>query len=322
MSRALVRADGDGHWLAELPAERRATLEEELLRLWAALESAESKRAYQADWRRWCTWLAARHIAPAAATAATVQRYLIDMGGRRLSKATRARALAVLRKVYAAFVRAGVLQSNPAREAENIRVSSEPRTPWLSEDELRALLVRPATATSWRARRDWLVLAWIIGTGLRRRDVARIRWADLFAGGKGRTLCRVVVKGDKEGVVPVPLWVTPELAAWRKTEAVADAAPMFPRDPGALEPISPGTVRNIVKRAAVVSGLAPERATPHALRRSFVTLARQRGASIEDLQATLLHASKATTERYDRAARISKDAPGDLLGDLLDPQED
>jgi integrase/recombinase XerD len=313
---------------AALAPGQRDTLEAELLQLWNNLESAESRRAYRSDWRRWCEWLLARNIAPAAASAAVVQRYLLYMGDRKLKKSTRARALAVLRKVYAAYVRAGVMVANPAREADNIRVSSDPSTPWMSADQLRILIAPPSRGElTWRQHRDWLVMLTLAGTGLRRRDIARILWSDLVEVDRGKYVLRVTVKGDKQGMVSVPSWVLAEMSEWatRSGATFKSKLPVFPSQDGPRADkdrfISDGTVRNIVKRAAKNAGVDPRTATPHAIRRSFTTIAIQRGATLEDLQATLLHASKATTEKYNKAARISKDAPGELLADLMDHEE-
>jgi site-specific recombinase XerD len=61
-----------------------------------------------------------------------------------------------------------------------------------------------------------------------------------------------------------------------------------------------------------------EVATPHAIRRSFVTIARARGVALDDLQAALMHSQVSTTEAYDRALRAMRSAPGDVLVDIYD----
>jgi len=292
-----------------LSLDRR--VEEALLSLWRSLESPESRRGYESDWRRWVAWCGETRISAAEATTLDVQRYLADMQLRGLSRATRARALAVLRKAYGAFVRAGVLEVNPAREAENVRISTDPRTPWLAEDELRAILRRRPFPT-WIQRRNWLLVAMFIGTGLRRAEVARLRRSTFRRGPHG--LCvEVTVKGGKVGTVTIPRWLEQELTAFR---CAGDH--VFPAHEGIDKPVGHTTVWKAVKEAAGAAGVPLERATPHALRRSYVTLARSRGVSLEDLQAALLHSNRATTERYDYGA-VMRPAPGEALADLVDP---
>lgn len=291
-----------------LPFDRR--LEEALLALYSTLESAESRRGYEAEWRRWSAWCAEKNVSPGAVDTVHVQQYLVGMQERGLAKATRARALAVIRRVYGEFVRCGILKINPAREATSIRESSEPRTPWLKEEELQAMLQRPARFTSWREERDWLILATLVGTGLRRQEVARLD-RSLFVKTPRGLAVKVRAKGNKEGVITLPKWLERYFQTWR-----THSPWVFPSTEFSMQPLTGASILNIVKRAAEKAGIPKERATAHAIRRSFVTLALMRGVAIEDLQRALLHSSKTITERYAKAAPPTI-APGEALGDLV-----
>jgi site-specific recombinase XerD len=295
-------------------------LQEALLALWNRLESPHSRAAYRADWRRFCDWAALHNVHPLAATALHVQQYIAWMRDRGNSKATRARALASLRATYGALVigfsdMPGVMPSNPAREVANLRVGSEPKTPWLSEPELGLLLTEPVANATWQARRDWLIVACLAGLGWRRAEVASLQRDQLIAAPGGFT-ARVRAKGGKIGYVPVPIWLGEEIDAWCKSQEIT-AGPVFPRAPGVAVSISTTLVWKAVKRAAAVAGIDETRATPHALRRSFATITGQHGVSIEDRQAAMLHASKTTTERYDKASKLPSQAPGEALRSLI-----
>jgi integrase len=238
------------------------------------------------------------------------------------AKTTRSRALAVIRSTYAALVVAfsevpGVLDANPAREVRNIKVDHEPKTPWLAEDEMRRLLIRPPSTAPWVERRDWVICATLAGTGWRRAEIARLR-RDALLDTPGGFAAQVHAKGGKDAIVPLPVWLSHELAEWCQANRI-DAGPIFPRREGADVAVGPTTVRNAVKRSAERAGLDLTRATPHAIRRSFATITGQRGVSIEDRQAAMLHASKATTERYDKASKLPAQAPGEVLRDLVEP---
>ncbi|TML21754.1 MAG: site-specific integrase [Actinobacteria bacterium] len=69
------------------------------------------------------------------------------------------------------------------------------------------------------------------------------------------------------------------------------------------------TVFRFVRRAALAAGLpAADRITPHSLRHAWATIARERGASLEERQYALGHADPRTTQRYDRArASLDRD---------------
>jgi len=284
-------------------------LEDALAALWRSLkESKDTARAYRYDWGVWTKWLAERGGTPLQARAFHVQSFLDHMHERGKAKATRARMLSVLKQVYAALVVGKAMGMNPAREAKNISVSSVPRTPWLSESELAKLLTYPKPA-SVRDRRNWLVLCTLIGTGLRRKNVASLSVEQLVPAPKGGgTVARIVYKGGRQGFILLPSWLAEELHAWIEDRDIR-SGPIFD--------VSPSTVYYIVKKAAVRTGVNMTRATPHALRRSFVTVTGDRGVSLDDRQAAMLHVDSATTEIYDKAARATSQAPGEVLRDLV-----
>lgn len=300
--------------------ELRERLEEALLAFRQSLDSPESVRGYRDDWERWALWLRDEAVHPLAAKPLHVLRYLVQLHDEGKAKATRARALAVIRSTYAALVVAfsdipGVLDTNPAREVKNIKVSSDPRTPWLSAEELQRLMVRPPPEASWVQRRDWLICATLMGTGWRRSEIARTR-RDQLLSAPGGFAARIRAKGGKEAIVPIPVWLSTEVDAWCRENGIT-AGPIFPQQQGSDAAVGPTTVRNALKRTAKRAGLDLTRATPHAIRRSFATVTGQRGVSLEDRQAAMLHSSKTTTERYDKAARLPEQAPGEVLRDLV-----
>lgn len=285
------------------------------------LESADSRRAYGADWSHFTQFLDGVGIDVLSATPMHVAAHLEAMRTRGLARATRARALSVLREVYAAACRAQLISLNPAREIRLPRADRDPRTPWLTEQQIVALLSGPRE--SWVERRDRLVLLVLVGLGLRRKSVAVLQVDDLVRAPDGRLAVRVRAKGGKEAVLLFPAWLATEVHSWIASSCVT--GPLFPRlrrvgyddvRPDLQKGLGPGKVRQIVKAAAKRAGIDEKLATPHALRRSFVTIARQRGVALEDLQVALMHSQATTTAQYDRALRTMRTAPGDVFGDL------
>jgi integrase/recombinase XerD len=294
-----------------------------LAAFWTTLESAHSRRAYFEDWGRFAAHLGTLNVYPLAAKVEHVAGHMEGMRVRGLARSTRARALTVLREVYSAVYRAGLRADNPAREVKLPRVQREPNTPWLTEAQLVALL-RPC-GDSWVERRDRLVLLMLLGLGLRRSSVAGthvdhlVRWTD------GRLGIRVLAKGGKEADLLLPSWLAKEIEGWIAFSGVH--GPLFPRlrrvgyndmRPEMDRPIGAGKVWDVVKEGAARAGIDPRQATPHGIRRSFVTIARARGVELADLQAALMHSQITTTERYDKAVRGMTSAPGDALADIYE----
>jgi len=297
------------------PADARERLAEALARLWASLESVHSRRGYQADWAAWVGWCEAQSVHVLAARPLHVLCYVEQLANAGKAKATRARALSSLRQVYRALTAAELILANPAREIKNPRVSKDPRTPWLAEDAVKRLLQRPDANASWMARRDWLIGVSLLGLAWRRAEIARLR-RDQLISVPGGFSAHVFAKGGKEAFVSVPVWLSKLLTQWCEENNIT-AGPLFPREQFSTDAVGPTTVRNAIKRLAEQAGIDLRLVAPHALRRSFATITGQRGVSIEDRQDAMLHQSKTTTERYDKASKLPAQAPGEVLGDLV-----
>jgi integrase/recombinase XerD len=102
-------------------------------------------------------------------------------------------------------------------------------------------------------------------------------------------------KGGKTRAVLLPASVWTDLLSLKADGAGTDE-PVFPsRTRGGF--LTPTQVRRLVYRAARDAGLEA-RPSPHWLRHAHATHALERGAPIHLVQATLGHASVATTGRY------------------------
>ena len=273
--------------------------------LLGGIESRDSRAGYERDWRGYAGWLADGGLDPLVARTYHVQTYLLGLRERGLARATRSRALSVIRSVYAALVRADLLALNPALDARVGRVDRSPKTPWLTEDDIQKVLaVPPGTG----GKRDWLIVRVLVGMGWRASEVARLHSSQFTKTPDGRPAVRVAVKGGRQGVVSIPGWLWADLRA-----SVTLGGPLFPRVPGGSAQVGRGHVWSVVKRSALAAGLDPSVVTPHSFRRSFVTIALARGVPLAEVQAAVVHANAATTMLYDKALRGLGAAPGEGL---------
>jgi integrase len=294
-----------------------ARVEAAFAQVLADLGSPESVRAYREEWERFVAWLRTRSTSPLAAITLDVQTYLLELRAKGKRQSTRARALAVIRAIYAAFARVGLLEgANPAREARNPKGDNAPlKTPWIEEDELVRFLNAVPDEEDFVRRRDYLITLTLAMTGLRRAEVARVN-RDAFEQHDGAWHLRVRVKGSKHGSVEIVAPLAKLLFAWADAHRIISGA-LFRKSPKAANAVGVSTVRNAVKRQAKRAGFVDhEKFTPHAFRRTLATIAKKRGVPLETIQKSLLHSKSDTTKRYMQLAD-APDAPAKEFLDLM-----
>lgn len=277
------------------------------------LESPHTRRGYWSDWGRFRVWLQLQGVALCEAKPRHIELYMAHLRDeQKKASATRARALAVICSVYGAFVRAELVVANPAREI-HVKKKVSLKTPWLkSEDALHRLLAGVSNDT-WRDRRARLGLCLFIGLGWRRAEVANIHLEDIHEG-----VITGTVKGNKEISVGLPQWLQVEIASWCEYAKI-ESGPLLPRAPGRRQSLTPDGIYKIIKAVARKVGFDADEVTPHALRRTFITLCAKSGVDLRTLQAAVGHTRLETTEGYDKAARAELNAPGEVFSTLVKP---
>ncbi len=134
------------------------------------------------------------------------------------------------------------------------------------------------------------MLRLLYGAGLRVSELTALTWRDAQDRGDSGQIT-VMGKGEKTRAILLSVDTWRELSGLRD----ADDAPVFPsRNGGHLDP---SQVRRIVKGAARRAGITAP-VSPHWLRHAHASHALDRGCPIHLVQATLGHASVATTGRY------------------------
>ena len=286
------------------------------------LPSDASKRAYRADWVRYCAWCKKHKLDVRRAKPRDVMAHLSALQKDGKAKSTIGRALSVIREVYAGFVRDELMATNPAREVKPPRMSGVPKTPWLDESAMTKILNLPAK--TWEERRDRVAAFLLFGLGWRRSEVARMRLEERPDGEYPFTMlhlcngtCHAILKGRKEHTVGVPEWVLKAAAEWRDFASITNGLAMLPRWDNDPEPISGGMLYKIVKKLARRAGLDKTKVTPHGFRRSFITLGGEKGVDLKKRQLAAGHSSSATTERYDRAREAAASAPGEVFAGMI-----
>jgi site-specific recombinase XerD len=279
--------------------------------LWSFRESAHTRAAYRRDVADFVAWCARLDLAVTQVRRPHVDAYAAALAntpqprtGRPLAPATVARRLAALSSWYGYLLDAGAVAQNPT-----LRV----RRPRLDRDHTATVGLSAAEALALRrAAADDPVLGGTCGTalagflveiGARVSEVCALQVSDLGHDSGHRTV-RLRMKGGKARTRAVPPGLAATLGSY--VDGRTDG-PLFRTPDG--RPLDRHAVYRFVRRAATAAGLAAaDRITPHSFRHAWATIARERGASLEERQYALGHADPRTTQRYDRArASLDRD---------------
>ena len=184
---------------------------------------------------------------------------------------------------------------------------------WLSESQVGTLL-RAAGSDTVRQRRDQLIIATGIFTGLRRNEIAGLRWGHVDLADRTIT---VRGKGDKPALVGIPDQLHELLTRqrWdaaaglgRPVEVVDPVVQRFQRvtflgDTGSDEiqaqwatSVGGTGVANVVRDLGGRIGIPT--LAPHDLRRTFAGLLESKGVPIQNISKALRHNDVGTTQRY------------------------
>jgi len=258
--------------------------------------AAEStRRAYANDVGQLGEWAMGLKKDPKALGHRDLRRFAAQLSDRGISKAGVARKLAATRTFYAALIRAGEVNANPADlVATPKRDRKLPRV--LGREEMQTLLDRIPARTPLEMR-DRAMLELAYSCGLRAEEVVNLNVdAPDFEGER----LRIEGKGGKTRLVPMG---EPAQAALSGYLDRARRALVGPGDEKALlvsksgRRLHPSDVRRRLQRwvreAAIAGGVSP-----HAMRHSFATHLLEGGADLRTIQELLGHSSLSTTQVY------------------------
>lgn len=157
-----------------------------------------------------------------------------------------------------------------------------------------------AAATADKPDRRHVRLAVLLAAhaGLRRAEIASLKWADVEFFSDPPTIS-VVGKGNKRRTLPIFTQALYDaLRDWKDVQEAKcdDSAFVFPRRTGEEIPISANTVGLWFGIACHMAGI--RHLGPHALRHAFAHGSHRRGVSVAHVSAALGHSALQTTAKY------------------------
>ena len=268
--------------------------------------SPHTRRAYRTDLGQLRDVLGA-DIDPADVSQEAVRSWLAGLH-RRCSPATLGRKIASLRCFYRYLLREGVVSADPTAGLPMPKQPARLPRP-LAVDDCDLLVqvssesteAAPKQASSeLRALRDRALVELLYGSGVRVGELVSLDVRDLD---RARGELRVMGKGRKERVVPLPELTLAAVSAWldARPQAGILAQPFFvsmrSSASGSPRRLGDRDARRILRARARAVGIA-ERVHPHRLRHSYATHLLDMGADLREIQELLGHSSLSTTQKY------------------------
>ena len=208
----------------------------------------------------------------------------------------------------------GVDEAARLTDVPNIRQQGTRLGNWLTREQAKELLAVPDRSTL-KGKRDYVILALLVGCALRRRELAALE-VETIQQREGRcVLADLVGKGRRVRTVAVPLWVKQAINVWVTAAAIEDGRLLRSIRKGGKrvgDALSDWAVWDVVQQSAHEIGI--ERFGAHDLRRTCAKLCRKAGGDLEQIKFLLGHASIQTTERYLGAEQEIAVAVNDSLG--------
>ncbi len=176
----------------------------------------------------------------------------------------------------------------------------------LTSQQARTLLQAPGTETA-KGLRDSAILGLLLVLGLRRSEICNLTWGHIAELEGHRVIANLKGKHGRVRTLKLPVWLWRLVAAWGEEAQLQidnpEARVFLPMTKGgviirsrARRGMTPHAIYKLVNYYTGKFDLPPVK--PHDLRRTAALLARRGGASIEQVQLMLGHASPQTTSNY------------------------
>ena len=303
-----------------------------------SVDSPHSKRAYSRALIDFLDWY--DENGRPGFTKATINAYREALLQSGKSRSSINQALSAIRKLAVEAADNGLVSPTLAYGMERVKgVKQEGARAgnWLTKEEAEQLINTPVTR--WqreeipllKAIRDQAILAVMIGTGLRRSEVAGVTW-EMVQQRDGRwAIIDLVGKRGRVRSVGIPPWVKVALDRWgqasgmyhgrvfralNKDGSLAGSV----RTKGGTRTdgfLTPQAIYNVVKEHVLAAGFYNRKGeaalAAHDLRRTAAALALKGGADLRQIQQMLGHASITTTERYLEPMRSLQVTAGDFI---------
>ncbi len=246
-----------------------------------------------------------------------LMEYRAAMIERGLSPSTINVRLAAVRKLVSEARRNAILDEVEAAkmtDVPNVRLQGRRMGNWLTRDQTKELLAVPDRSTL-KGKRDYCILALLVGCALRRRELADLDVEEIQLREGRWVIADLRGKGGRVRTVAIPVWVKQAVNAWMTAAAIEEGKllrSMTKAGKVKRDHLNDGAIWSVVESSAKEIGI--ERFGAHDLRRTCAKLCRKSGGDLEQIKFLLGHSSIQTTERYLGSEQDIAVAVNDNLG--------
>jgi integrase len=225
--------------------------------------------------------------------------------------------LSAVRKMIGEARKNGLLGAEEAAHLTDIPNISQKGTRlgnWLTREQAKELLAVPDRSTL-KGKRDYVILALLVGCALRRNELAELDVATIQQREGRWVLADLEGKGRRIRTVAIPIWVKHGINAWMTAAGIEDGRLLRSISKSGKinrDTLSDWAVWSVVEQSSKQIGI--EHFGAHDLRRTCAKLCRKNGGDLEQIKFLLGHSSIQTTERYLGSDQDIEIAVNDNLG--------
>ncbi len=246
-----------------------------------------------------------------------VLRYRIFLEQKQYAATTINLRLAAVRRVAFEAADSGLLSPELAagiRRVKGVRRIGVRVGNWLTAEQAKRLLAI-GDRGSLRGKRDYAMIAMLVGCGLRRSELLALRVDSIQSREEHWVIADLLGKAGHIRTVPIPSWVKVAIDEWKEAGCITEGA-LFRsiNKTGRVwgTGMTPKVLWEVVRAAATRAGI--EKLAPHDLRRSCARLCHLAGGELDQIQFLLGHVSIQTTERYLGCKQKLRFAVNDRMG--------
>jgi integrase len=190
---------------------------------------------------------------------------------------------------------------------------------WLSTEQSKRFLAS-ASRDSLRGKRNYAMLAMLLGCGLRRGELLALQVESIQVREEDWVIADLLGQARHIRTVPIPGWVKAAIDEWKEASGITEGA-LFRsiRKTGQVwgNGMTAKVLCEIVREAASRAGI--EKLAPHDLRRTCARPCHVSGGKLDQIQFLLGHVWIQTTERYLGCKQKLRCAVNDHMG--IEPDE-